>query len=104
MSSSGNQREYTENMMNKEAQVEKTIAEHSKQFGAPPETVSWAPGRIEVVGNHTDYNDGTVLSAAINLGHCFCISRTDHSEIRLFAVDVDQVASFEATDMQKVPG
>jgi len=90
--------------MDKQAQIEKTIAEHSKRFGAKPETAAWAPGRIEVVGNHTDYNDGTVLSAAINLGHCFCISRADHSEIRLFAVDVDQVASFEATDMEKVPG
>jgi galactokinase len=90
--------------MNKTAQIEKTIAAHAKRYGTQPETISWAPGRIEVVGNHTDYNDGTVLSAAINLGHCFCISRADHSEIRLFAVDVDQMASFEATDMQKVPG
>jgi galactokinase len=29
---------------------------------------SFAPGRVELLGNHTDYNGGVVLSAAINLG------------------------------------
>ena len=33
------------------------------QFGS-----SFAPGRVELLGNHTDYNGGVVLSAAINLG------------------------------------
>jgi galactokinase len=31
-------------------------------------TVAHAPGRVELLGNHTDYNDGYVLSAAINMG------------------------------------
>lgn len=31
-------------------------------------TTSWAPGRVEVLGNHTDYNGGEVLSAALDLG------------------------------------
>ncbi len=29
---------------------------------------SFAPGRVELLGNHTDYNEGVILSAAINLG------------------------------------
>ena len=29
---------------------------------------SFAPGRVELLGNHTDYNGGVVLSAAIDLG------------------------------------
>jgi galactokinase len=32
------------------------------------EAVSFAPGRVELLGNHTDYNQGLVLSAAIHLG------------------------------------
>ena len=35
-------------------------------FGRPPEMIARAPGRIEFIGNHTDYNGGTVLGAAIN--------------------------------------
>lgn len=35
-------------------------------FGGPPAVVAAAPGRIEFIGNHTDYNSGTVLGAAID--------------------------------------
>jgi galactokinase len=37
-------------------------------YGHPPGVIARAPGRIEFIGNHTDYNGGTVLGAAINLG------------------------------------
>src|SRR5258708_19933991 len=32
------------------------------------EAIAFAPGRVELLGNHTDYNQGLVLSAAIHLG------------------------------------
>jgi len=35
-------------------------------FGRAPEIIARAPGRIEFIGNHTDYNGGPVLGAAIN--------------------------------------
>ncbi len=35
-------------------------------YGRAPEVVARAPGRIEFIGNHTDYNGGTVLGAAID--------------------------------------
>ena len=38
------------------------------RFGRAPEFVARAPGRIEFIGNHTDYNGGTVLGAAIDRG------------------------------------
>ena len=37
-------------------------------YGHAPAIVSYAPGRVEVLGNHTDYNEGFVLSAAIDVG------------------------------------
>lgn len=37
-------------------------------FGRAPEIIARAPGRIEFIGNHTDYNGGTVLGAAIDRG------------------------------------
>src|SRR4051794_39922619 len=37
-------------------------------FGHEPEIIARAPGRIEFIGNHTDYNGGTVLGAAIDRG------------------------------------
>ncbi|MBL9216049.1 MAG: galactokinase [Opitutaceae bacterium] len=35
-------------------------------FGAAPQAVACAPGRVEFIGNHTDYNGGAVLGAAID--------------------------------------
>jgi len=89
--------------MNKKQLTEKVIAFHIERFGTPPEGMAWAPGRIEVVGNHTDYNEGTVLSAAIHRGHTFCISRSSQPGIRLFAADADQHATFNLEDRSDVP-
>jgi galactokinase len=44
------------------------VAQFEKIFGRAPEIVTRAPGRIEFIGNHTDYNGGTVLGASIDRG------------------------------------
>lgn len=90
--------------MNKKTVIEKTAETHSRIYGTPPDVISWAPGRIEVLGNHTDYNNGTVLAAAIDRGHCFCISRSGQSGVRLHAADVKQTAEFTAKDEIRVSG
>jgi galactokinase len=46
--------------------TEKLIDRFRGAFQRDPEFVARAPGRIEVIGNHTDYNGGTVLGAAID--------------------------------------
>lgn len=38
----------------------------TRTFGAPPATIARAPGRVELLGNHTDYNGGLVMCAAID--------------------------------------
>lgn len=78
--------------------IRATIAAHRRAFAADPQLGAWAPGRVEVLGNHTDYNEGTVLSAAIDLGHCLVGGVSDAPGIRLQAVDVDQVVTFDFGD------
>mgnify|MGYP001554356549 CR=1 FL=1 len=50
-------------------------ARFTSRFGRPPEIVARAPGRIEFIGNHTDYNGGTVLGAAIDRGVWVALAR-----------------------------
>jgi len=47
---------------------EKLLIRFNATFGRSPTVVTRAPGRIEFIGNHTDYNGGTVLGAAIDRG------------------------------------
>ncbi len=51
------------------------IREFTARFGAAPEAVSQAPGRLEILGNHTDYNQGFVLSCAVGLNTAFAARR-----------------------------
>lgn len=45
--------------------AERTAAEFEKAYGRPPTWIAAAPGRVNVIGEHTDYNDGFVLPMAI---------------------------------------
>jgi galactokinase len=82
--------------------VEKSIAAHTKALGTEPTTVSYAPGRIEVLGNHTDYNEGTVLSAAINMGHCFCISKSERPGVQLIAGNLNETTEFDPANSTRL--
>ena len=59
------------------------VAKFEKLFGAKPAAVAYAPGRIEVLGNHTDYNEGFVFSAAIDKGTFFAVSPADDDAVTL---------------------
>jgi galactokinase len=52
----------------------KIMEKFAKLYGHTPNVVARAPGRIEFIGNHTDYNGGTVLGAAIDLGVWVAVS------------------------------
>lgn len=45
-----------------------------RSFGGDPVIITRAPGRIEFIGNHTDYNGGTVLGAAVDSGVWVAVS------------------------------
>ena len=61
--------------------------------GAPAYTVR-APGRVNLLGEHVDYNDGFVLPAAIDRATYIAFSPTPSGQTTLRATDFDQQASF----------
>lgn len=75
--------------------INRVVSGHKRRFGAPPQAVAYAPGRIEVLGNHTDYNEGYVLSAAIDAGICAAVSVGEKKHCILSALDVDEEAAFD---------
>lgn len=63
-------------------------------YGKEPAVVAYAPGRIEVLGNHTDYNEGYVFSAAIDKGTFFACSKNDTKTCHLMAGDLKKEVVF----------
>ena len=73
-----------------------------KIYGTVPDVVARAPGRVNLIGEHTDYNDGFVLPAAIdraiefggrrradNVVHAYSIDFQDETEFNLDAIEKD---------------
>ena len=49
------------------ARLQRLVAGYRSRYGADPSVVSRAPGRAELIGNHTDHNGGQVIAAAVDL-------------------------------------
>ena len=68
----------------------------SNHFGIPPVIAGFAPGRIEVLGNHTDYNEGFVLSSAINMGTYTLVASVKDKKCRVWSANIiDDETEFE---------
>jgi galactokinase len=66
-----------------------TVAEDFQQlYGAPPEGVWAAPGRVNLIGEYTDFNDGFVLPLALPHATVAAVSRRDDGVLRLHSADV----------------
>ena len=73
-------------------------------YGREPEFVARAPGRIEFIGNHTDYNGGPVLGAAINRRVWVALAGRDNGT-RRFATDLGRPAvTTHADRVEKLSG
>lgn len=69
-----------------------------EKFSARPE-IFRSPGRINILGEHTDYNEGFVLPAAIDKNIYVAISKRADSEVHLFACDFNELF---ITDINKI--
>ena len=70
------------------------VRQFREHFGVAPSVAAYAPGRVEILGNHTDYNEGLVLSAAINCGTFFVATPARDGVCRLVAGDVNEECRF----------
>ena len=84
-----------------QAVYDELMKKFEAHFGCKPTAVSYAPGRIEVLGNHTDYNEGFVFSAAIDLGTFFAAAPSDDTTCTLVAGDLMKEVKFDISDVAK---
>ena len=60
---------------------------HAEEYGKAPEIVACAPGRVNLIGEHTDYNDGFVFPMAIDFLVRVAITRRKDNHLRFYSVD-----------------
>jgi galactokinase len=72
----------------------------SEITGQAPDFVVRAPGRINIIGEHTDYNNGFVMPGAIDRALFFAVRKNDQDRLRFWALDIDQQADVALGDIQ----
>jgi galactokinase len=76
--------------------LQRTLASFSAAFDSSPLCVVQAPGRVNLIGEHTDYNDGFVLPCAIGFGTLVAAAPRNDNLIHVVAADCcDQLDCFD---------
>lgn len=70
-----------------------------QKFGAEPTVASVAPGRINLIGEHTDYNGGFVFPAAIDR-LAYVAARVVEGPTEVYSAEIGDGESFDATSAQ----
>ncbi|MGV3698109.1 galactokinase [Flavobacterium sp.] len=80
----------------------RSTSEHfEKILQKTPDYIFLSPGRINIIGEHIDYNDGFVMPAAINKYICFAVSKNEDSRCMLIAKDLNETYEFDLKDELK---
>ncbi|HLK59441.1 MAG TPA: galactokinase [Chthonomonadaceae bacterium] len=69
-------------------------------YGSAPTIVVRAPGRVNLIGEHTDYNDGFVFPAAIDRDVLIAASPRPDRQVRAFALNFNQSSTFSLQGVQ----
>ena len=73
--------------------------EFTHRFGAAETQIYFSPGRVNLIGEHIDYNGGFVLPAAISLGISAVVAKRNDDIIRVFAKEFNEEISFSINDI-----
>jgi galactokinase len=82
----------------------KPIISKFKELYASEPIISRAPGRVNLIGEHTDYNDGFVLPAAVDKEIVFALQRNTSGKIRAYALDLMQNGECKINELKAQKG
>jgi galactokinase len=77
---------------------ERVHEEFRRRFGAEPSFLARAPGRVNLIGDHTDYNDGFVLPMAIDREVWLAVRPRPDRRVSVHSIDFGEDASFALDD------
>jgi galactokinase len=74
------------------------------RFSREPEGLAVAPGRVNLIGEHTDYNEGFVLPVAIDRTVIAAFAARSDRQVRVHSLEFDQEDSFSLDDIERLQG
>ncbi len=80
------------------------IEKFKERYQTDPSLVVRAPGRVNLIGDHTDYNDGFVMPLAIDRAAWIALRPRSDREVHLHSLDYPEALTFSLDDMQKGSG
>ena len=72
----------------------------SQRFHRPPTHLIRAPGRVNLIGEHTDYNEGLVMPLAIDLSLVMAVGARSDRRIAVHSLDLDSDAEFSLSKLR----
>jgi len=82
----------------KNARLETLLTEFETRYGRRAEVGARAPGRVDLMGSHTDYNEGYVLTLPIDRDIWIVAAPNSDTAIRVRSLNMDGEAEFSAAD------
>jgi len=80
------------------------ITAFTHRFASPPAAIVRAPGRVNLIGEHTDYNDGFVLPMAIDRAVWIALRPRPDRQVKLHSLDFDQSIAFSLDALDQRTG
>jgi galactokinase len=87
-------------LTNESAKTTEIESRFRELFGMEPTMLVRAPGRVNLIGEHTDYNDGFVFPAAIDRDVLIAASPRNDRQVRACALNFNQSSTFTLDDVQ----
>lgn len=75
-----------------------------RKYKKKPECLVRAPGRVNLIGEHTDYSEGYVLPVAIDRVVCIAMEKTDSTTVRLYSKEMKDQIHFDVQKVEKATG
>ncbi len=76
----------------------------ARRFAREPQGLAVAPGRVNLIGEHTDYNEGFVLPVAIDRTVLAAFSARSDRQVRVYSLEFDEEDSFSLDDIKRLKG
>ncbi|TDM05238.1 galactokinase [Macrococcus lamae] len=78
----------------KSSELEQLKASFNTVFGQAPEELYFAPGRINLIGEHLDYNDGHVFPAAISFGTYAAVGKRNDTSFNVYSLNFAEEGTY----------